>query len=323
MAVNYSLAGVAVPGVQVTWNRVPIRTNNDGTIAYSLWLDHTWRLANLEIGIWDALQALEGSRIISMESNHIEAINTPILYDDVIFESITGTQRGHVMLDVNIKLSVKSEIVNLWWRTPGLNENQYLVAYQPKGASTFESSLINLVNPGVNDAALGVAPAFNTSVGWTFDGATQFLDTQLLVNLTYSMFIRVDYVQPLIDGGFNFSGGPQFFIGHLLTGGTNFFGYQYEETNITFDDVTGLGTAFVLAIYNGIGLVRATRDGVSKGSTGPHTDIGIRNIFVGASEATVGGAESFMPGNVIAFSLYEGELTARQASDISANMEAL
>ena len=52
-----------------------------------------------------------------------------------------------------------------------------LFAYQPKGAASLAASYSNLANPGTNDAAPGVAPTFNATTGWTFNGTTQYLTT--------------------------------------------------------------------------------------------------------------------------------------------------
>lgn len=78
-----------------------------------------------------------------------------------------------------------------WWDLDGAIAC-CVAAYQPKGAANIAASYINLANPGVNNAAPGVAPAHNPATGWTFDGATTWLTTSYDANVnTCSLIVRV------------------------------------------------------------------------------------------------------------------------------------
>lgn len=74
-----------------------------------------------------------------------------------------------------------------WWTIDG---QTCVAAYQPIGAASLAASYTNLANPGTYDAAPGVAPAFDTATGWTFNGTTQYLVTGAVpsVNGTWSLF---------------------------------------------------------------------------------------------------------------------------------------
>lgn len=61
-----------------------------------------------------------------------------------------------------------------WWELPGISG--LLVAYQPRGAASYSASLVNLVEPGVDNAIPVVAPVWNKVDGWRFEqGANSFI----------------------------------------------------------------------------------------------------------------------------------------------------
>lgn len=203
MSVNYFLQGVQVFGVQTTWTRKPLRINTDGTIQYSLWVDHTWRIAELEIDIWNALQVLEGKIITNLVTNNIETPNVQSIYADSIFLKMSGTSSGHLMTNVEISLSVK-DIVSPqpWYEIDAIPNAFRVAAYQALSASSQEESYVNLILPGTFDLVPNPAPAWDAAIGWTFDD-TNLLDTAMTEDLEYSVFIRFADV-PIGENGIVF-----------------------------------------------------------------------------------------------------------------------
>ena len=74
-----------------------------------------------------------------------------------------------------------------------------IAAYQPKGAASLAASYVNLANPGTYDAAPGVAPTHASATGWTFNGNTQYLTTNVATSgsawsivLRYAHLLGVD-----------------------------------------------------------------------------------------------------------------------------------
>lgn len=61
-----------------------------------------------------------------------------------------------------------------WWLSGGINPSNCIAAYQPKGAADKTSSLINLANPGIYNAAEGGTLDWNTTNGWIFDGGAEY-----------------------------------------------------------------------------------------------------------------------------------------------------
>lgn len=326
MTIGYSLGGVLVPGVQTTWGRIPIRTNNDGSLKYSNWLDHTWRLADLELSIWDALQAIEGKQLITMVSNHIEAINSPIVYSDVIFESLRGSQRGHLITNVEIRLSVKKTDF-FWWVVPGIDVSDILIVYQPKGALSFANSQVNLVSPGVNDAVIGIAPTFDNSRGWVFNGIDQFMDSVIPLLGQYSMFIRVNnFVIGAISrqfGGLFDAAGIPYNISWTDKGGAFLIGYDYAGASLVTLDIPTANVSHVVGLFSNGGIHKALLDQTLVDNTATViSPVNTFSAFIGAINST-GTPLSFLDGDVIAFAIYDGNISDAQAKQISINMAAL
>lgn len=115
-----------------------------------------------------------------------------------------------------------------WWIVPG---ETCIAAYQPKGATSYAASKINLANPGTHDAIEGVAPTWNAATGWTFNGTTQWLDTGLNPGVEYtgqwSAFVlfsgatAVSYAT--IMGGSNSAMSCGIFIQPNTAGGIRYF----------------------------------------------------------------------------------------------------
>src|SRR3989344_7466925 len=75
------------------------------------------------------------------------------------------------------------------WTTAG-GAPTPVAAYQPISAASLTASYANLANPGTYTAAVGVAPTFASSTGWTFNGSTQYLTTGVIPANGWSMIVR-------------------------------------------------------------------------------------------------------------------------------------
>lgn len=66
-----------------------------------------------------------------------------------------------------------------WWLAGGLiPESSNYTIFDPLAATSLADSYINLANSGTRDAIVGVAPAHAQGSGWTFNGSTQYLNSQ-------------------------------------------------------------------------------------------------------------------------------------------------
>ncbi len=86
-----------------------------------------------------------------------------------------------------------------WWLRGGIPAANCIAAYQPINAASLAASYVNLANPGTNDAAPGVAPGWNKTDGWTFNGLTQYLTTGIIPASGYSMIIRFSQTEYILN----------------------------------------------------------------------------------------------------------------------------
>src|SRR3989344_5141970 len=76
------------------------------------------------------------------------------------------------------------------WATSG-GAPTPVAAYQPIGSASLTASYANLANPGTYTAAVGVAPTFAASTGWTFASASsQYLTTGIIHDAGWSIIAR-------------------------------------------------------------------------------------------------------------------------------------
>ena len=101
MTVNYSLdGGSEVHGVISSWERVPVRQDDDSTINYSPIAINRWQMAQMDMVTWETLRAARGDILTSLETNDIDDRNTAKAYTTVIFERLEGgEQRGKRVLN--------------------------------------------------------------------------------------------------------------------------------------------------------------------------------------------------------------------------------
>jgi hypothetical protein len=93
----------------------------------------------------------------------------------VTIEEGKETRENHFVSEIPAAVTLTAGTP--WYLKGGIPAANCIVVYQPKWATDLADSYINLANPGTYNAAPGVAPTFNTSYGWLFDGATKYLDT--------------------------------------------------------------------------------------------------------------------------------------------------
>jgi hypothetical protein len=75
-----------------------------------------------------------------------------------------------------------------WWMAAGVTP---WAAYAAKGAASLAASYTDLSGNG-HDCAPGVAPTWDVTNGWTFNGSNQYLTTAFIpeTNQSQSMFVR-------------------------------------------------------------------------------------------------------------------------------------
>ena len=199
-----------------------------------------------------------------------------------------------------------------WWEITG---RTCIAAYQPKGAANLAASYINLANPGVLNAAPGVAPTHNPATGWTFDGATQYLTTGILIaDETWSAFVRysgaLGATQSWIVGAFDG-------VDNCGVVYTNGFGSR-QYWNFGFRSVGGLFAAAVSGFAGKTAYLNGASDGAISAGAGANA----RDLWIGCRNAN-GVTAQWYTGEVEAFACYSSTLTGPEALALSTRMAAL
>jgi len=167
-----------------------------------------------------------------------------------------------------------------WYLKMGIARADFTVIYLPKGAASLAASYINVINPGTFNAALGVAPTWDASSGWIFNGSNQVLSAcPDAANLT--TFIRFTDSTGALYGCA--SGGG--YYGISSNSGTPAF----WSTNNVFSGFASPGWG-VLGMSGTKGYLNGNV--VASGLTSPHTvsgtiKIGALDTFLAASKVQI------------------------------------
>jgi len=146
------------------------------------------------------LDATRGNiRILMSSSEAAKLSNDWLGYFDVQVQTGTNTAtlrygNAKILGDVTRSTTGSGIIAGPWWlgpwpdydaTIPPIAASAVIAAYQPKfiagiyirgDPASYANSLLNIANPGTNNAITGVAPTWSTVSGWTGTG-TQWLDT--------------------------------------------------------------------------------------------------------------------------------------------------
>lgn len=204
-----------------------------------------------------------------------------------------------------------------WWLAGGIPRQNCVAAYQPKGASDYAASKVNLANPGTYNAADGAAyPTWTAAAGWIFNGSTQSLNSGVIPTQTYSMIIRFSDVTStscVICGFYR----PDFFY---LSPAILSKAY-YGTGNLTAASEVGVSPNLASGV-----LALANRDGYRNGkkeatATTAALDEAVA-IFIGCGNNN-GSRGLFTAAYVQAFAVYNTTLFDMQVVALTAAMNAL
>lgn len=208
-----------------------------------------------------------------------------------------------------------------WWLAGMVDPSKAVVAYQAVGALSLTDSLVNRANPGTFDAQVGNAPSFATATGWTFDGATNYLETPVQPpnDQTWSMIVRFSGVTDNQNRVIASLGQPG--------GAPRWFGLRASLDNRTY--FNGGSLLKPVSTSNGIMAVAGTSgyfNGVLEGGTVPSSpgSFDALTVFIGAQhDGIVNSATVHFKGQIQALAIYNSPLTSTQVAAITNAMQNL
>lgn len=93
-------------GVLADWERIPRRTNSDGTIDYQPYARHIWEVGQMEMATFEALEVLQGMRLTSLATNDIDDRNEAATYTSAEMGIVNCQQVGRRAVGVRVEFRV-------------------------------------------------------------------------------------------------------------------------------------------------------------------------------------------------------------------------
>ena len=208
-----------------------------------------------------------------------------------------------------------------WW-DPDSEGLSVWAAYAAKGAADLTASYTDVSGEG-HDAGVGVAPTWNSSDGWIFNGTTQYLTTTFVgeTNQSQSMIVQFSNGASSAAGYLCGSTGPatsgSLPMFHILSSYTN--GNHYYRNGAAAAGVAGSITSGNLAIAGTQGYHNGAADGGALGADG--TTPWYAPYIGGQNKLSIG--QDFYACYIQALAIYDTALTAGQVSAIATAMAAL
>lgn len=97
---------ITVYGVIADWERPVKRTNSDGTMTYQPYARHTWDVPQMAMSTYEALEALQGTRLTSLATNDIDDRNEAATYTSVEMGLVNCQQVGRRAVGVTVEFRV-------------------------------------------------------------------------------------------------------------------------------------------------------------------------------------------------------------------------
>jgi hypothetical protein len=193
-----------------------------------------------------------------------------------------------------------------WYLTGNIPLANCIATYQPKGAVSQALSYKNIAHPGTHDAGVGVAPIWNVVTGWTGDGATTYLTTDIMPTDGTWSFI-CSYSGATAGTLFGSSQAQNLAIYPVQTG----VWYRYGTSALVGANLASgvLGMAGIHDYRNG------SSDGDRASSTADSVP-----FYLLARNAS---SKLFFAGNLLSFACYNITLSPAQMAAVSAAMAAL
>lgn len=208
-----------------------------------------------------------------------------------------------------------------WWNLGG-TITSCVAAYQPKGASSYDNSKINLANPGTHNAVNGTAyPTWSATKGWSFNrGLSQFLSTTVMTNVGMTWIVRI------ANGDTVVSAGKDICVFGAARGGSPYDGMYFQSNlgNGTHQYTNGRNAAFTGAKANGI--FAASGGDVYENGTdvGNLTNTGNPNVPIYLGCLRLGTSNiQYYTGDIVAIAFYSTVLTPTQIANLTTAINAL
>lgn len=204
-----------------------------------------------------------------------------------------------------------------WWDLLGSGACVYS-AYQPKGASSFAGSLVDLTGNGNDAIDPGGAgtPTWDAVNGWTFNGIANYLATTFTVQNDQSQSVVVQYTNNVATGNYLFGAKT----------GTDYFTISaFSGPRIAYGNGALLAVAPQLLSGNlGVAGNQGYRNGIANGGAiGAYSGAITHSCAIGALQTALGVFGNFQSVQIQAIAFYDCVLSSAQMAAAAAIMPLL
>ena len=202
-----------------------------------------------------------------------------------------------------------------WWALEGAT--CCVRAYQPIRAVSQAASYTDWIGNG--NAGVGVAPTWDATDGWTFNGTTQYLTTTFIPqnDQTQSVLVRFSGLgAPQVSNRYflgSYDGSKGLYLGHSI------YDIWLASNGGGTGSVTAAGASGVLALAGSAAYFNGVPFGAAMTGWGAGTPLA---AYIGCVNL-VGSSARYIPVSIQAVAFYDCTLTAAQVLAISTAMAAL
>lgn len=201
-----------------------------------------------------------------------------------------------------------------WWESGGASG--VWAAYQPKSAASLAASYTDLSGNG-NDASVGVAPTWNSTDGWIFNGSTQYLTTTFVPATDQSQAMLVQFTNGPTSGS-------RYIVGSNGVGSRSHFAFRVAVTGnwqAGNGEIETVG-ANVTSGNLGVSLKEAYLDGVAQGENILTYNSAGTAVYVGCRNNN-GATANFAAVRIQALVIYDASLSDAEVAAVATAMAAL
>lgn len=192
-----------------------------------------------------------------------------------------------------------------WWLEGGISTSTTYTIYDPMAASSQSNSYVNLANAGVRDALPTGSFSWSQTLGWDFNGSSQYVDTQVKASPTTTAIIM--YEDAATNDGVT--------IGVNTTSPLRSFTTRPNESIQSSFNIGQSNFNHAPAQFAGIVTLLGTgaySNGVSENVTPTWTGGAMaNNIYVGATD-DISSPNLYFSGRILRVAIYDFLLSAAQ-----------
>lgn len=228
---------------------------------------------------------------------------------------------------------ITNNLQNKWWLTTGIDPSEVVAVWQPYKNISLANSYRNLIDNDTHELSAGVAPTFDADSGWSFNGTSQYLISDVTPNSGYTALTLMNILTPVVKATSSyligeFANSASFAYRAILSNPASNIqrlAYRWAWANGIVDQTVDYATPkrIVVGQAGNVGYYTDNNGVLQNTSAISSTFSGTPIAFYLGAVNDSGSPTFYWPDLILAQVVYNTTLTTSQISAISANMLAL